>query len=42
MLQKKIDTNAKIAECQVDQKVCKHMQDTYKITFTSLEETKKE
>lgn len=37
MLQKKIDTNAKIAECQVDQKVCKHIQDSYKNYISQLE-----
>ena len=37
MLQKKIDTNAKISECQVDQKVCKHIQDSYKNYISQLE-----
>ena len=38
MLQKKIDTNAKIADCQVDQRVCKQMQDSYKYYISQLEE----
>ena len=38
MLQKKIDTNAKIAECSVDQKVCTQMQVTYIRSITKLEE----
>lgn len=37
LLQKKIDTNAKIAACQVDQKVCKHIQDSYKYYINQLE-----
>jgi hypothetical protein len=37
ILQKKIDTNAKIAECQVDQRVCKHTQDSYKYYIGQLE-----
>ena len=37
MLQKKIDTNAKIAECQVDEKVCKHLQESYKDYISKLE-----
>ena len=37
MLQKKIDTNAKISECQVDQRVCKQMQDSYKYYISQLE-----
>ena len=37
MLQKKIDTNAKIADCQVDQRVCKQMQDSYKYYISQLE-----
>ena len=35
--QKKIDTNAKIADCQVDQRVCKQMQDSYKYYISQLE-----
>ena len=38
MLQKKIDTNAKLAECSVDQKVCTQMQVTYIRSITKLEE----
>ena len=38
MLQKQIDTNAKIAECSVDQKVCTQMQVTYIRSITKLEE----
>ena len=38
MLQKKIDTNAKMAECQVDKKVCTQMQETYKLSITKLEQ----
>ena len=38
MLQKKIDTNAKIAECSVDQKVCTQMQVVYIRSNTKLEE----
>jgi hypothetical protein len=37
MLQKKIDTNAKMADCQVDQRVCKQMQDSYKYYISQLE-----
>ena len=37
MLQKKIDTNAKIADCQVDQRVCKQVQDGYKHYISQLE-----
>ena len=38
MLQKKIDNNAKIAECQVDKKVCTQMQETYKLSISKLEQ----
>ena len=38
MLQKKIDTNAKLAECSVDKKVCTQMQGTYKAAITNLEQ----
>ena len=38
MLQKKIDTNAKLAECSVDKKVCTQMQGTYKTAITILEQ----
>ena len=37
ILQKKIDTNAKIADCQVDQRVCKQIQDSYKYYISQLE-----
>ncbi len=37
MLQKKINTNAQIAECKVDQRVCKHIQDSYKDYVSKLE-----
>jgi len=38
MLQKKIDTNAKMADCSVDKEVCTQMQETYKLSITKLEE----
>jgi len=38
ILEKKIDTNAKLAECSVDQKVCTQMQETYIRSITKLEE----
>tara|TARA_R110002020_G_scaffold35088_1_gene106111 strand:- start:1584 stop:1964 length:381 start_codon:yes stop_codon:yes gene_type:complete len=38
MLQKKINTNAKLAECSVDQKVCTQVQATYKLSITKLED----
>jgi len=38
ILQKKIDTNAKIAECKIDQRVCKHIQDSHKDYIRQLEE----
>ena len=38
MLQKKIDTNAKLAECSDDKKVCTQMQGTYKTAITNLEQ----
>ena len=37
ILQKKIDTNSKIADCQVDQRVCKQMQESYKYYISQLE-----
>jgi hypothetical protein len=37
MLEKKIDTNAKLAECSVDQKVCTQVQVTYLRSITKLE-----
>ncbi len=39
MLQDKIDSNAKIAECSVDKKVCTELQETYKLSIKTLEET---
>jgi hypothetical protein len=38
ILEKKIDTNAKLAECSVDQKVCTRVQGTYIRTITKLED----
>ena len=38
ILEKKIDTNAKLAECSVDKKVCTQVQETYKLSVTKLEE----
>ena len=38
MLEKKLDTNAKLAECSVDRKVCTQVQETYKTSVTKLEE----
>ena len=38
MLEKKIDTNAKLAECSVDQKVCTQVQVTYLRSITKLED----
>ena len=38
LLQNKIDTNAKLAECSVDQRVCTQMQVTYQLSITKLEE----
>lgn len=38
ILEKKIDTNAKLAECSVDQKVSTQMQVTYIRSITKLEE----
>ena len=39
LLQNKIDTDAKMAECSVDKKVCIQVQETYKLSIKSLEET---
>jgi chemotaxis methyl-accepting protein methylase len=39
LLQDKIDTNAKIAECDVDKKVCTQLQEQYKLSVKSLQET---
>ena len=38
ILEKKIDTNAKLAECSVDKKVCTQVQETYKLSVTKLED----
>ena len=38
MLEKKIDTNAKLADCSVDKKVCTQVQETYKLSITKLED----
>ena len=38
MLEKKIETIAKLSECSVDQKVCNQMQVTYIRSITKLEE----
>jgi len=38
ILQKKIDTNAKLADCSVDKRVCTQVQETYKLSVTKLEE----
>ena len=38
ILEKKIDTNAKLADCSVDKKVCTQVQETYKLSITKLEE----
>ena len=38
ILQNKIDTNAKLAECSVDQKVCAQVQETYIRSITGLED----
>jgi hypothetical protein len=38
MLEKKIETIAKLSECSVDQKVCSQMQVTYIRSITKLEE----
>ena len=38
ILEKKIDTNAKLADCSVDKKVCTQVQETYKLSVTKLEE----
>lgn len=37
ILQKKINTNAKVAECKVDKEVCKHVQGSYKAYIAQLE-----
>ena len=38
ILEKKIDTNAKLAECSVEKKVCTKVQETYIRSITKLEE----
>ena len=38
LLQDKIDTSAKVAECDVDKKVCTQVQETYKLSITKLED----
>jgi hypothetical protein len=38
ILENKIDTNAMLAECSVDKKVCTQIQETYKLSITKLEE----
>jgi hypothetical protein len=38
MLQDKLDTNAKIAECSVDRQVCTRIQDAYKTSMEKLQE----
>ncbi len=39
LLQNKIDTDAKNAECNVDKKVCTQLQEAYKLSIKDLEET---
>ncbi len=39
LLQDKIDTNAKIAECDVSKRVCTQLQEQYKLSIRSLQET---
>tara|TARA_R110000822_G_scaffold8478_2_gene33292 strand:+ start:324 stop:707 length:384 start_codon:yes stop_codon:yes gene_type:complete len=39
LLQDKVNTNAKIAECDVDIKVCARLQETYLLSIKNLEET---
>tara|TARA_R110002110_G_scaffold374400_1_gene584270 strand:+ start:2502 stop:2882 length:381 start_codon:yes stop_codon:yes gene_type:complete len=38
LLLDKVDTNAQIAACDVDKRVCKQLQDTYKLSIKNLEE----
>ena len=38
ILENRIDTNAMLAECSVDKKVCTQVQETYKLSITKLEE----
>ncbi len=42
LLQDKVSTNAKIAECDVDAKVCTRLQKTYLLSIKNLEETIKQ
>ena len=39
LLQDKVSTNANIAECDVDTKVCTRLQETYLLSIKNLEET---
>ena len=39
LLQDKIDINAKVAECDVDKKVCTQLQEQYKLSIKNLQET---
>jgi len=39
LLQDKIDTNAKVAECNVDKEVCTKLQEQYKLSIKNLQET---
>ena len=39
LLQDKINTDAKIATCDIDKRVCNKLQDTYKLSIKNLEET---
>ena len=38
LLQDKINTDAKIASCDIDKRVCVKLQDTYKLSIKNLEE----
>ena len=38
LLQDKININARVSECLVDEKVCTQMQETYKLYITKLED----
>jgi len=39
LLQDKIDTNAKVAECNVDKEVCTKLQEQYRLSIKNLQET---
>ena len=39
LLQDKIDTNAKVAQCDVDKRVCSQLQEQYKLSIKNLQET---